>query len=117
MRISDWSSDVCSSDLSSDVVFVPTGLGTEIRALEWLCRGGGGNSSGSSGQRERDGEKIAVHETCLSWVNFLVPGEIVAAPVLAHDFGERRCRAATPRFRHAARMRAGAAGGADGAGR
>src|SRR3546814_16188819 len=75
MRISDWSSDVCSSDLSSDVVFVPTGLGTEIRALEWLCRGGGGNCSGSSGQRERDGEKIAVHETCLSWVSFLVPGE------------------------------------------
>src|SRR3546814_18125740 len=36
---------------SSDVVFVPTGLGTEIRALEWLCRGGGGNCSGSSGQR------------------------------------------------------------------
>src|SRR3546814_8390875 len=112
VRISDWSSDVCSSDLdlvlglvviacehpgaagivraiddggayvglcSSDVVFVPTGLGTEIRALEWLCRGGGGNCSGSSGQRERDGEKIAVHETCLSWVSFLVPGEIVAA--------------------------------------
>src|SRR3546814_15770783 len=77
MRISDWSSDVCSSD---------------------LC-------SGSSGQRERDGEKIAVHETCLSWVSFLVPGEIVAAPVFAPDFGERRCSAATPRFLHAARMR------------
>src|SRR3546814_9790539 len=99
---------------SSDVVFVPTGLGTGIRALEWLCRGGGGNCSGSSGQRERDGEKIAVHETCLSWVSFLVPGEIVAAPVFAPDFGERRCSAATPRFLHAARMRAGVEGGDDG---
>src|SRR3546814_15672147 len=42
---------------SSDVVFVPTGLGTEIRALEWSCRGGGGNRAGSTGPARRTGGK------------------------------------------------------------
>src|SRR3546814_13237573 len=35
MRISDWSSDVCSSDLAASAAVLATGLGSPATAAEW----------------------------------------------------------------------------------
>src|SRR3546814_18244143 len=50
MRISNWSSDVCSSDLSQDCTIVEEDCGTE-RALEMKAIVQGGSTIASPGER------------------------------------------------------------------
>src|SRR3546814_11148969 len=61
MRISDWSSDVCSSDLQRGVVF--RRLGEAAAAVRAGHRGGGGGRRGVGDRRRRSGgDGLSTHD-------------------------------------------------------
>src|SRR3546814_13617397 len=106
MRISDWSSDVCSSDLSrgeGEQVLpvarrrVPIRVRVESRLKRVAQRGGGGDGDEVGFQAVRIPERAGLQE----FVRERQPGVVVDAqqrdrPVAGHPAGPQRGRAALP---------------------
>src|SRR3546814_3626177 len=89
MRISDWSSDVCSSDLAAVqarrvAVGTTCGPGHEVR-VHWraLLRWVRGSSRGKSWGRIRTGTKVPCFTPLSRWFDLEPPGESNATSTLA----------------------------------